>query len=304
VGAAKIVLRDNGSTTGKITLASPISLTPDPADATSSALDPTILLSLTPDQADATSSALDPTVSLGTLEVTPGPADATVDALDAMLSLALSLTPDSADATATALDPTLSVSVSVTPDPADATCEALDPSIAPIALAEFSLDLELEAIELELEFEDIELDLTIDEIVDFSLSLDEPTTDMEILVMGYVAKAGSLIPGIAGTITVPFGINLTDCDFRLRYEGTTSPAREVEAENDGLAEDSPALDNEEGLPTKWAWHYDWEAGDTNLADDYVAEIHTEVAGKAMIVPNDDPEPFILRQPIVLDDEED
>lgn len=113
-----------------------VSVTPDPAVATASAVAPTALLgstTATPSEASATASAIDPTPVAGSLAVAPDVASATASAVGPTVQIGgLIVTPAAAAATASAVDPTAVLgSITITAGDASATASAVDPT--PIA---------------------------------------------------------------------------------------------------------------------------------------------------------------------------
>ncbi len=132
------------------------------------------------------------------------------------------------------------------------------------------------------------------------LELYDHTAGLEILTM-YVIKEGDRLPGIAGRITVPFGIDLTGAQLYLTYAGRTTDARTVAiAASPTLAEDSPALDNEDEAPTIWDWHHPWGAGATTGPDRYRVGISTEIGGLQITLPNDGWGEFVIQAQLTPD----
>lgn len=98
----------------------------------------------------------------------------------------------------------------------------------------------------------------------------------------YTIKAGNLLPGIAGRVSAPAEIDLLAAPmtmtFRARRSGTL---RTVTIVNDGLV----AGQAEDAEDLEWAWHYSWQAGDTDEADYYDLGITAVVEGVIVTFPN-------------------
>ncbi|MBN1287677.1 MAG: hypothetical protein JXB47_19920 [Anaerolineae bacterium] len=111
-----------------------VTVTPTPAEFTSSAVDPAVILgatSVTPDEAEAVTSAVDPGVVLGALNLTPGEAAATTSAIDpAVIEGGITMTPDPAGFGAGAVDPGVILGVILfAPDAAEFLAGAVDPAV-------------------------------------------------------------------------------------------------------------------------------------------------------------------------------
>lgn len=132
------------------------------------------------------------------------------------------------------------------------------------------------------------------------LAINDNPSALEILTM-YVTKAGDRLPGIAGTITVPFGIDITGLTLYMTMKGRdTGEVQTIAIGTATLSEDSPALDNADELPTIWDWSHAWASGETDTADRYKLGISTEVAGKQITFPNDQWEEFVIQAQLAED----
>lgn len=128
---------------------------------------------------------------------------------------------------------------------------------------------------------------------DATVAIDSYIATLEVDDMSYTIKAGDRIPGIAGRITVPYGIDLTDVDLFLTYKGRRVAARTIQVDNDGLHADSPALDNDAEASTIWRWSHAWADGETVEPDVYQVGISASISGLQISFPNAEWAKFVI-----------
>lgn len=121
-----------------------------------------------------------------------------------------------------------------------------------------------------------------------SVDLDDYLATVEI-TMPFIIKAGDLSPSISGRITVPVGVPpLGAASLEMTYKGRTTPARSVPIVLDG---------QDPGDELVWLWHHDWEAGETDAADEYELEIGGDVGGLPMTFPSAGVATFSIEAPV-------
>lgn len=190
-----------------------------------------------------------------------------------------------ADAVAVATSTAIAAGA-VTTTLADATATAT--AVGPFRFEDYAATVELDGYDATVTLDDPAASVALDEYL-ATVAVDDHVATLELDDMSYTIKAGDLLPGISGRIRAPADVDLDGATLSMTFKGRTAAARTVAVVNDGLV----AGQDEDADELEWAWHYDWQAGDTDLDDEYRLTIGALVGLLPMSFPNESWASFVI-----------